>query len=313
MARYLTSDTLIDSIIRRAQLPVTQVTFKDEDFLQFATEELDMALLPYILSHHEDYYLTSESIPLVSGESRYEIPYRAIGAKLNDVMFVDSGGHHYEMTRVTKADSPHYFISGTIATIQAFYVEGNEIVLLPESRDYTGGSLLMSFYLRPNALVAESRAMTITAVDRITGVITVDSVPTIFTAGATIDLIKTRSPHNTLAWDVAIVSTDTANNTITLAAADIPDTVKVGDYICLSEECIIPQIPTDLHSMLAQRVACRCLEALGDQTGLAAANTKLAEMESKGSTIIDSRVESAPLKVTNRHGFLRSYNKFVRR
>lgn len=228
-------------------------------------------------------------------------------------MFVDNGGHHYEMTRVTKADSPHYFISGTIATIQAFYVEGNEIVLLPESRDYTGGSLLMSFYLRPNALVAKSRAMTITAVDRITGVITVDSVPTIFMAGATIDLIKTRSPHNTLAWDVAIVSTDTANNTITLAAADIPDTVKVGDYICLSEECIIPQIPTDLHSMLAQRVACRCLEALGDQTGLAAANTKLAEMESKGSTIIDSRVESAPLKVSNRHGFLRSYNKFVRR
>jgi hypothetical protein len=65
--------------------------------------------------------------------------------------------------------------------------------------------------------------------------------------------------------------------------------------------------------MLAQRIACRCLEALGDTAGLQIANTKLAEMELKGMSLIDSRVEGAPMKVNNRHSFLRQSRRQFRR
>lgn len=318
MARYLTTNSLISSVVRRANLPITQVTFKTEDFTQFATEELDMALLPYILSHHEDYYLTSVTIPLEQGVSRYEIPYRAIGAKLNDVAYQNSDGQKFEMTRISKGDTPYYqfgALGNSNQLLKVFYIEGNDIVLVPELKTevYQSSSLIVSFYIRPNGLVEETRAMTITAIDTATGIISVNSVPTIFAGGKAVDLIKTKSPHNTLAWDVVLSSVDYTANTITVDPASIPHTLKVGDYVCLAEECIIPQIPTDLHSMLAQRIACRCLEALGDQAGLQAANAKLAEMEQKGSTIVDSRVDEAPMKVLNRHGFLRSSRRYVRR
>ena len=57
--------------------------------------------------------------------------------------------------------------------------------------------------------------------------------------------------------------------------------------------------------MLAQRVAARCLEALGDSQGITLANTKLAEMEQKTGALLENRVEGAVQKVLNRHSTLK--------
>lgn len=81
----------------------------------------------------------------------------------------------------------------------------------------------------------------------------------------------------------------------------IPEKLIVNDIIALQEETIIPQIPLELHSMLAQRAAMRCLESLGDVTGLQAAAAKLTDMETKTGMIIDNRVESSPQKIKPRH------------
>jgi len=93
----------------------------------------------------------------------------------------------------------------------------------------------------------------------------------------------------------------------TIAGVSIlPSTLAVGDYINVECECIVPQVPADLHVVLAHRVAARCLEALGDTEGLSNANKKLAEMEDKTTNLIDSRVEESPKKIVNRHGILRA-------
>jgi hypothetical protein len=65
--------------------------------------------------------------------------------------------------------------------------------------------------------------------------------------------------------------------------------------------------------MLAQRVTMRCLEALGDQAGLTLAAAKLLEMEQKTGSLIDSRVEGAPLKVAPKNTFLRRGRNYLRR
>lgn len=141
------------------------------------------------------------------------------------------------------------------------------------------------------------------------------TIPSVFTSSETYDIIQTKSPHKTLRYDLAPVyvsgtvirfkkedmrrSIDDLNNTPVYV---LP---KVGDMITISGETIIPQIPDELHSMLAQRVACRCLEALGDREGLAAANAKLAEMEERTATLINDRVEGSPQKVVNHNSPLR--------
>ena len=84
------------------------------------------------------------------------------------------------------------------------------------------------------------------------------------------------------------------------------DELSIGDHIAISTESAIPQIPDDLHPVLAHRVAARILEALGDTEGLQNANTKLAELEQQTTTLIDNRVEDSPKKVVNRHSNLRA-------
>ena len=73
-----------------------------------------------------------------------------------------------------------------------------------------------------------------------------------------------------------------------------------------AEETIIPQLPSELHSVLAHRAGIRCLEAMGDSEGVKNAMTKLQEMEINLLTLIDDRVEEAPKKAVNRQGTLRS-------
>lgn len=141
------------------------------------------------------------------------------------------------------------------------------------------------------------------------------SAPSVFTSTDQYDFIQTASPHKTLRYDISPVLLTSSK--IRVKKEDMrrsfddrgktPAYVlpKPNDIVALAGETIIPQIPDELHSMLAQRVACRCLEALGDREGLNAANAKLQEMELKTSFIINDRVESSPQKVVNHNSPLR--------
>jgi len=295
-------------------LPETNVTFTEADFLAFAIEELDIALIPYVMGSHEDYFLYTETIPLVQGQNRYEIPYRAVGNKLRELAFEDSNGNVLEMTRITVEDVPFYqgFGSGS-GILKVFFLENNEVVLFPMTNFNGTGFLRISYYIRPNQLVSESRIMNVTAVDFNNNTVTVDNIPDFINVNTTLDQIALKAPNKCYNIDITPIAVDTTNNVLTFNAGDISPKLKAGDMIALAEECKIPQIPLDLHSMLAQRVACRCLEALGDATGLQAANAKLAEMELKGMSLIDSRVEGAPMKINNRHTFLRQSRRQFRR
>lgn len=441
MARYLNTNSLIESVKRRASIPISQNTFKEEDFLAFANEEMDLGVVPLVLQFHEDYLMVPQEVPLVQSETRYEIPSRAIGNKLRDVFYKDTSGTMYELTRVMVEDIP-YFQYGSLGAItnplRAFYCEGSEICLLPNS-DYVGptGSLSFHYYMRPNQLVSESRVTRITSVNAKRGTFTVSNIPTVFSGSSVFDITSNKSPYKLLAYD--LVPTDyasTSNLTYTFGQAkkmslsvpakasiptggyiriddntngtdviyifwmdltgtdvapSIPNTVNVrvnlsaavtdvdvataislevntalnpeiksvqtgavlsiegggqsisvgenfavnstfitpistqqgvnylpkklavGDILSLAEETIIPQVPVELHSMLAQRIAMRCLEALGDMQGLQAAAAKLQEMELKTGSVIDNRVEGANLKVTNRTSFLNTTKRYIRR
>lgn len=312
MSKYYTTNTLIESVKRRASIPETQQTFQEEDFLAFANEELDIGIIPHVLSFNEEYFVYTELVPLEANVSRYQIPSRAVGNKLREISYQDSSGNIFEMTRIRVDDLPSYQNNVIQSSFTTFYVEGNEIVLVPETGSTPTGSLRFSYYLRPNELVSEDRVAIITNVNTVTGEVSVSEIPDNIIVSETLDLIQTKSPHRTLALDLTATSINNITNTITFDVDDLPDNLAVGDQIALSGETIVPQIPSDLHSMLAQRVAARCLESIGDVQGLGSANAKLAEMEQKTGTLIDNRVEGAPLKVVNRHSTLKRQKLYWR-
>lgn len=303
---YMNSDVLIDSIRRRALLPSTQTTFSEDDFLAFADEEMSLGLVPSVLSLHEDYFMFTQEIPVERDVINYPIPDRAIGNKLREVSFKDSSGNIFEMTRIGVGDRPYYNAS-TATRPYAFYIENNEVVLVPTTTALNvGTSLMMSYYMRPNSLVPVNQVGVITGINRMTGEIQLSNLPIAFAADEAYDFIQVKSPNKNLGIDAMPISVNTTSKTVTFDPNIIPAKLNINDNLALSTQCCIPQVPSDLHVVLAHRVAARCLEALGDSEGLQNANAKLAEMEVKSQNLIDNRVEDAVRKVVARHSPLRA-------
>lgn len=304
---YMNSTDLIASVKRRCLVPLNQSTFTEEDLLAFADEEMSIGLVPSVISAHEDYLMYTEVVPLVTNITRYVIPYRAIGNRLREISFEDQSGNVYEMTRIGVAEVPFYNLTSASSRAYAFYVENNEIVLTPNNAGpFTDAKLRMTYYMRPSTMVMVDEVAVISSIDRNTGIIQFSNFPEDFSITNLYDIIKVQSPNKVLRFDITALAINSTSKTITLNVDDIPDSLAAGDQIALAEECCIPQVPSDLHVVLAHRVAARVLEAMGDTEGLQNANMKLAEMEKKTQSIIDNRVEDAPLKINNRNSIIRS-------
>jgi len=514
---FYTSQDIINSVQRKISFPLSQNTFTALDVLSFANEEMFISQVPSVIQFHSEYFVSYNTIPLLTNVSNYSIPSRAIGQKLRSVFWQDTSGNMFEMTQVAEEDRAFYQRNiGTNQAIHKFFIEGNSIVLTPGLISNPTGNLILVYYLRPNQLVKNDRAAVInnffqtitlnnslinpldivtlgvdanaagpgvvnipfTAVDTLGGtisaiafnsttstlvttsaphqlsdfqtvvisgsdcnpsidgnqivtvlspttftipveiatsgttgtftclnqfqiaatgtltaanlatsinslglpdtaialsnVVTVSfpniytilgcpnttgfiipstystvnqvtnatiginfqSLPTtytdqetnetssLFTPGAMIDFLQTNPGHRTYKYDVIIPPNGISGTTITIPQSSllIPSgTVNTipnvgiqymlsplipGDYICLANECIIPQIPPDLHNGLAERTSARILAALGDQAGLQASNQKIAEIEQRQGNLMSTRDDGNVQKVSGRHSLL---------
>lgn len=305
---YYTSDSLIEAIKRKAMIPENERTFSEDGFLAMANEEMLLGIVPSVMSYNEEYYVYPIEVALVSETSNYEIPYRAIGGKLRDLFYRDVNGNLVEMSRISPNDKSMYQQTAVGSNFLFYYLEGNNIVLSPRVGISPQGTLVFTIHMRPSNLVSEDRVAIITAIT--TGIstttYTVDAIPTGFSVSTLFDLLQAKPGHKIRKFDLTSTLVDIATTSITFNTSDIDTDTEVGDIIAFASECIIPQCPSDLQPMLAQRVAARCLEALGDTQGLTNANTKLQEMEMKTSTLIDNRVIGSPSKVVNTRGLLKS-------
>jgi hypothetical protein len=185
--------------------------------------------------------------------------------------------------------------------VSKFYVENDSIVFPAVTGSMQAGYIEMSYYLRPNKLVRASRVGIIADIDRTNGIITISNniFPSNITVGSQVDFLQAKPMYKNQGWDIDVVSVNTTTKQITLATADIPDTLVVGDLIATAGETIIPQIPTELMSFLAQCIALRILEAQGDIDNYKAASDKLKQMSDNLVSLIDSRTEGNPQKFNN--------------
>ena len=147
----------------------------------------------------------------------------------------------------------------------------------------------------------------------------------LYGVGNLVDFLQTNPGHRTYTYDIPIVAID--GTVASFAVSGLKTylnnssggvlafyNIKVGDYICLANECIIPQIPPELHNALAERAASRVLMSIGDMQGYQLSMAKIQEMDKKQETLIGSRVEGSVPKVFNRYSLLRlGKSRFRRR
>lgn len=319
---YLTSTSLLSAIKIQGLLPSSSALFSDEDLLSIANQEIKIGMVPTIIKYHEEFFVRDSSdITIEASKSNYPIPYRAVGQKFRELFYKDSSGNLLAMTRISPDDRPHYTSSTYQNRFLYFYLRGNDVVLVPDVSENPVGSLMFSYYFRPNELVMEDRVATIVGIS--TGddstTYTLDTIPTGldsfvqdgvtltgFSTSAKMDILQRRPGHRTINFDISPTSINTLTKTIIFDNDDVSTDIIIGDYIAFSGECIIPQMPCELHEILVQKVIQRIAQGMGDAQNYQLATGTLAEMKQNTDSIIDNRSEGQPRKANNLYGLVRS-------
>lgn len=305
------TEDLISSIKLRAMVPISQQTFTESNLISLLNEELQVALVPEILSVRESYFMRNSRTPLVGGQSEYTLPKRAIGNALKDMFLISNPGTDYEERKGLSQIKISKLADSQVLSDQPsqYYIRGEKAVLVPypsTSRDY----LEFWYYSRPSDLVLTSTCAKITGITvsgyQVTFQVDTDLSLSLSTSSL-IDFCSASSPNTPHSEDVVIRGIGPSSVVVNLnEVSDGNGTVyaQEGDYICLAGKTNIPQIPVELHPILAQQVAARLVEALGDQNKIQMVNGKLQEMRQMAFKLISNRVENDPILFSAHTGTL---------
>lgn len=303
---YTTTNLLAD-IKRKSFVPISQITFDDPSILDMADEEIQTGIVPFIMSAREE-YLVSYLDYAVDGSTReFEIPTRAIGAKLRDVTVLINPNNNNQpneqsLPQISAEDAVNNNNYNNFIPLASFYLRDNNVVLTPTADSFAGQTLRLYYFKRPSKLILTSQCSQITAITGDQAI--VNLVPTNFGSGGTltltVDVVKASPPFKILTMDL-VINIDTSSNIATFPADLSTYNISTGDYICLAGESPIPTLPVEIHSLLAQRVAVKLLASLGDDKNFEIATNRLLEMEKNIRNLIANRVEGANRKVVNNY------------
>jgi hypothetical protein len=294
------ADDLIAAAKRRGCIPTAQATFAIADFLAQADEEIRSYLLPLIRRVQEDYYLQTADFPVsaavdqvgtIAG-AQYRIPYRAVGGTLRELYFLNAAGSPVDVPRISVDD-----LAGASFGV---YFLGNTIQFVNRA-NISVATLRMVYYLRPSALVLASSAAQVQSVNAAAKQVTLASVPTGYAGNATWDLLRGRPGFEMLGFDLAGTL---SGSTITFAAT-LPGDLAAGDYVCLPEQSPVPQVPAELHPLLAERLAGSFLKSQSDREGWQDSKAEQARLETDAMLLLSQRLAGAPKKIVPRNGLWR--------
>lgn len=288
----MTADELIAAVKVRAQIPSYSQTFTDTVILNLANDEMQNRLAPLVMRNRENFYLMIKDYTIGSNNTtytmpdHYRIPARAIGGKLRAVSVTDSGG--------AETPLPDVGTEGVESGLFGFCVEGNSVILSDAVIGFT--TLRLRYFHRPNLMTLASSGLC-KAITTVTGPPYVLTVATSHSINS-IDIIKGTGNFEPIAIEQSWTATAgtflyTFGNTRFVTAPE------VGDYMCRSGYSNYPQLPLDLHPVLAQRVTVTVLEAGGYLQEAESARKSLKSMEDDMHIVLSPRVDSTQKKIKN--------------
>jgi len=304
---YTTTELLAD-IKRKAFVPISQITFDDPALLSVCDEEIQTGIVPLLMSVREEYLVDYVLLPVDGTTASFDIPSRAIGAKLRNVTILVNPTVQAEqpnersLPEINAEDAVFNNYFNNFLALQAFFLRDNQVILSPAASSFAGQTLKLYYFKRPNKLILTSACSQITSVSSNQAI--VNLVPTNFGTGGTlsitVDVVKAKPPFELMTMDLDI-TIDTTTNTATFPADLSTYGISTGDYICLAGESPIPILPVEIFSLLAQKVAVKLLASLGDDKNFQIAADRLKDMEHNIRELISNRVEGATRKVVNQY------------
>lgn len=303
-------EELIENIKRRCSVPTSQLTFTPEDFTLLANDELQGSVVPLIMSTREEYFVDYIDVQAPQdGSGIIDIPEDATGGKLRTVAYKQAG------TPLTLINLPRIDLDvvagvgfANYNTLAGFFVQGNQLVLYPQTSVPTGTVIRMYYYKRTLVLAAPSRYGQVVDIDVDTKTVQLSFVPYDWTVGTKLNSVSSKPPFAVSSSEITITSVSAPSVTL-----DSVEGIEIGDYISDLGFSAIPQVPIEAHAYLAQLTAVKCLEGLGDREGMMAAQQKADLLKQSLLVMISQRVDGSPKKVVNPSGGFRINSGMWRR
>jgi len=261
-------------------MPTSQNLFLDQDFVELLDEELQSYIVPFLLSFKEEYLVTHKDYDVSGGVKEFELPDDSVGKRARSICLL-VGEEEVEIPRI---QIPERANTIGMPSPNGYSVMGDNIVVKGDISGVDG--LRIYYYKRPNKLVLESDGGRILSINTGTNEVTFDAVPSVWTVNTRLDLIKGKPSFKTKRDD--FVYTNKSGFTLTF---DSISDMEVGDYVTMTGHSQVAQIPWELHKLLAQAVAVKCLDALGDAQGVQVAGAKMQLLEQKAVTLVTGRVD----------------------
>lgn len=271
----------LTQVERRSFMPANQATFTEAEILTIASEELRSIIIPALYNLNEEYGVYYKNISCVNGQSEYEIPEQAYNNTIREVQLV-IGNQTYDLERTSLERVKIGSLTGRPC---AFYLRSNRIVLhpAPTSSDWT---LKVWFQLTPPLLVPATETAVITAIDTALKRVSVSSIPADWVTGDRFDLICKKAGHVHKAIDytsVLVSGTD-------IDFSELPSDLVVGDYVSITGESSLINLPYSMIPALAQFTAGALLDYAG-QDGADKAVGKANQLLEKAMKNLTPRVQ----------------------
>lgn len=305
---------LVTTVKDRGLIPTTQALFDTAAFLRACTQEMWGEILCDLMRVRNQYLIGVEDQALVGNRSNYRMPNRAVGGKLEHVAIL-SGGKERQLDQITPQELQYLTAQSTASDVGdpvKFYVENHEVVLWPTPGSTASGlSLRQKYAMRPNKLIPVTEAFQVAS----TSVVGSDTrlvggtVPATFAIGTKCDVIAGKPGFQTLAMNITATDYITgAGGYVAFATSDIPTgskaiTTPSIDWVCLAEESPVPQIPVELHAVLAVFGLAAHLEAMGDFQAADRARKIGLTRQEKALVLLNPRVNGQVKKAVNRNWF----------
>jgi hypothetical protein len=290
VADYTATNYLIPAIKRRLMVPTTQATFQAADFLAVLNAELQSEVVPLLMSVREEYFVAETDVDVTAGTAAYDIPERAIGGDLRDVLMVASDGTTRNLVRL-EPEAAVGWPAGD-GTPAGFVLKDEQVVLYPAPSGTTE-QLRLSYHRRPGVLVDVADVATVSS-STATAVTAVASAPASFTTSAPLDFIRGAPQFRTLSAEVTPSAVSGTSITITT-----PSGLAAGDYLALAGESPVAQVPLELLPVLVLRACIVIATALGDREMAGMVSGELQAKQQSALTLIANRVKGEQRKMPN--------------
>lgn len=260
-----TTSELLTQIRRHAYLSDNHPTYTSTVLLGMADEVLAQSILPAVHALRQEWAVAVQDYTVTAGTADHRLPARALFGAVRSVVLLDSSGAVVGPLGPLTYDEALAYSGTTTAGPGGYagFVVVDEAVRLVPTPATTSGTLRVSYLRRPGALTAPS-----TAADESPHAITINPTSATVTLGThgfdqgdLVDFVQANPPFATLAQGVELLNA--VGDTIIMASGVTG--AAVGDYVCTTGTAPVPQIPPELHPVLARGVAVQVLEESGGQ------------------------------------------------